>query len=313
MSDGVGLWDYVRMLLPRLPSLLAVLLGIVLAIVARRRAPGAALLLLIGSVISLVALVSWPLASYILESRAADEGWGGERIRDYWQVITLLAGIADAAGVALIAIAVVVGRSGAIAVPILPPAVPGDYGSFDRPVAPLSKGFFIGGIVGGTVATWILVGLGFGQLAIGRDSNLVIGGTLMAASFLPLAFVVVVVAILLHRLWSALPREFARTTPGKAVGLLFVPFFNLYWGFQAWWGWTVDYNRYIAERRIPGPRAPEGLALAFVILSILAAIPYIGVIFALVNLVLFITLVNQAIDGVAAISWASRAAGQTSG
>jgi hypothetical protein len=38
----------------------------------------------------------------------------------------------------------------------------------------------------------------------------------------------------LYRAWKCLqPGGLARTTPGKAIGFLFIPFFNLYWIFQA--------------------------------------------------------------------------------
>ena len=37
--------------------------------------------------------------------------------------------------------------------------------------------------------------------------------------------------LLHHACWSALPERYRNTTPGKAVGLLFVPLFNFYWTF----------------------------------------------------------------------------------
>jgi hypothetical protein len=41
-------------------------------------------------------------------------------------------------------------------------------------------------------------------------------------------------SILHHRCWNALPERFRFTTPGKAVGFLFIPFFNFYWAFVTW-------------------------------------------------------------------------------
>jgi hypothetical protein len=40
-------------------------------------------------------------------------------------------------------------------------------------------------------------------------------------------------AILHFKCWKAIPREFARMSPGNAVGLLFVPVFHLYWVFPS--------------------------------------------------------------------------------
>ena len=40
---------------------------------------------------------------------------------------------------------------------------------------------------------------------------------------------------ILHKLWSLIPADKARTTPGKAVGFLFIPLFSLYWTFVAFY------------------------------------------------------------------------------
>ena len=42
--------------------------------------------------------------------------------------------------------------------------------------------------------------------------------------------------IMLYRLWQTVQDGRARTTPGKAIGFLFIPFFNIYWQFVAIWG-----------------------------------------------------------------------------
>src|SRR5215472_4189380 len=41
--------------------------------------------------------------------------------------------------------------------------------------------------------------------------------------------------VLIYQMWQSIQDGHARTTPGKAVGFLFIPFFNLYWMFQAVW------------------------------------------------------------------------------
>jgi hypothetical protein len=53
--------------------------------------------------------------------------------------------------------------------------------------------------------------------------------------------------VLLYKLWSVVQDGQAATTPGKAVGFLFIPFFNFYWIFQAFWGLAKDLNRYIKQ------------------------------------------------------------------
>ena len=46
--------------------------------------------------------------------------------------------------------------------------------------------------------------------------------------------------VLLYKAWKVIPAAHARTTPGRAVGFLFIPCFNLYWIFQAFYGWAQD-------------------------------------------------------------------------
>jgi len=79
----------------------------------------------------------------------------------------------------------------------------------------------------------------------------------------------------LHKCWQVVQDGYARTTPGQAIGFLFIPFFNLYWQFVALHGLTKDMNAYLARHQIYGEQAPEGLALAT---CITACIPYINLI-----------------------------------
>ena len=73
---------------------------------------------------------------------------------------------------------------------------------------------------------------------------------------------------LIYKLWSAIEQGNVRTTPGKAVGFMFIPFFNLYWMFQVYWGWAVDYNNYCDERGINGPKMAPGLPMAYCICTL---------------------------------------------
>ena len=63
--------------------------------------------------------------------------------------------------------------------------------------------------------------------------------------------------ILLYRLWRLVPPEEAATTPGKAVGFLFIPLFNLYWNFIAY----GELGKYL--RLMTGSSAPHILALIY--------------------------------------------------
>ncbi len=49
----------------------------------------------------------------------------------------------------------------------------------------------------------------------------------------------VILAILVYKIWVPIQDGDVRTTPGKACGFMFIPFFNFYWIFQAYWGWSA--------------------------------------------------------------------------
>ncbi|MCX7009650.1 MAG: DUF4339 domain-containing protein [Kiritimatiellaeota bacterium] len=85
--------------------------------------------------------------------------------------------------------------------------------------------------------------------------------------------------ILLYRFWAVIQDGRVRSTPGKAVGFCFIPFFNLYWIFEAVPGLTTDMNTYLRERNIAVQPLSSGLAISWCVLTILTAIPYLGLLF----------------------------------
>ncbi|MEW6096676.1 MAG: hypothetical protein AB1567_09145 [bacterium] len=75
-----------------------------------------------------------------------------------------------------------------------------------------------------------------------------------------------------YKAWASIQDGFARTTPGKAVGFLFIPFYNFYWIFQVIWGFAKDYNSYIDRHGVSASKLPEGLFLSSCILSVLGIV-----------------------------------------
>jgi GYF domain 2 len=126
---------------------------------------------------------------------------------------------------------------------------------------------------------------------------------ILLAVSIPLAFIVigfftaaaagVIAYILLYRYWQVIQDGNVRTTPGKAVGYSFIPFFNFYWIFQAFHGLTQDMNRYVRERNIQAPAVSEGLGLTFCILILCSVIPYVDIVTSIAALVILIILFNQ--------------------
>ncbi|GEM_PF-3133548 len=83
--------------------------------------------------------------------------------------------------------------------------------------------------------------------------------------------------VYLYRAWALIQSPSARTTQGKAVGFLFIPFFNYYWIFQAVYGWAQDYDNYIKtyKHQTPPP-VSLNLFLAFCISNVAGSlIPFL--------------------------------------
>lgn len=93
---------------------------------------------------------------------------------------------------------------------------------------------------------------------------------LLAVLWIPAIIVTTVFwCILLYRHWSLLQGHGARTTPGKAVGFCFIPFFGFYWWFVAFVGLAADNNRYLSSLGITTVRMSYGLAVSLCIVSVL--------------------------------------------
>lgn len=70
-------------------------------------------------------------------------------------------------------------------------------------------------------------------------------------------------ATLLYRCWEFLQDGPARTSPGRAVGFLFLPVFNLYWNFEAIGGLAADVRAEASRRQVSAEWVSEGLALTY--------------------------------------------------
>jgi ABC-2 type transport system permease protein len=165
---------------------------------------------------------------------------------------------------------------------------------------PVSKDFYLGSFIGGAL---ISSGLGAAAaLTILRSGPSTRAWILLGASGLPVAYTVVVLMVLIHKMWAAIQDGPARTTPGRAVGFLFIPLLNLFWQFRVYYGWAVDYNRYAAEKKTDAPRMPEGLGLALCILNLLCLIPYVNAVLGIVNFFIFLRYCSHACEGINALA-----------
>jgi len=174
---------------------------------------------------------------------------------------------------------------------------------------PMSKVFYLGGYFGGMVVFGILyvMALGGTIMAAQRNPGQVPAGAmgLIGLAFVPLIFSIVVMAMFLHRMWASIQDGQARMSPGKAVGFMFIPLFNIYWLFQVIYGFAQDYNKYIARRSVSVPRLNEQLFL-FYPLSVLACIvPFVNLLAGPASIVLMVIVVVQTCDAVNALIAAS--------
>ena len=138
----------------------------------------------------------------------------------------------------------------------------------------LSKAFFLSSPIVSAIASILLAAAIFTRFEPYDRSAaiaLLIWGAVAAT------YAAVVMLILCYRMWQSIYDNYARMSPGRAVGFLFIPLFNLYWIFQVLWGFAKDYNSYISRNSINTRRLPEGLFLAWVILPLTLAIPYLNI------------------------------------
>lgn len=124
---------------------------------------------------------------------------------------------------------------------------------------------------------------------------------LIVAFSIPVVLWTICFLAFLYRIWSALPADQARTTPARAVALLFVPIFNLYWVFPAIVGFARDFNAVRARRNLPEPALPVALFAAYPVLTILTLVPVVGVWVTPLSFAALLAIVGRAADAANAL------------
>ncbi len=166
----------------------------------------------------------------------------------------------------------------------------------------LSKPFYLASLITCFAASIILALLIFAALASGSYGDEKVALVLAVLLFIPMVYSTVVMAVLIHKMWSSIQDGAPRTTPGKAVGVLFIPLSDHYRVFQALRGWTRDFNAYTVAKTLRALRMPEGLARAICILAVVSIIPFFGIATPIANVILMTIFVSRVCDGVNAIA-----------
>ena len=165
----------------------------------------------------------------------------------------------------------------------------------------INKNLYLGVIFGGPILFLVLLVVGILLMFVQNDALTLAASGLICFGYIPAIAGIVFTAMLVYKLWDSIQDGTARTTPGKGVGFLFIPFFNFYWIFVAYLGWSQDFNSYIRERNIQAEEVNEKNALIMCILAVCAIIPYLGILIALANIYFLFKFFNQAIDGANAV------------
>jgi hypothetical protein len=101
--------------------------------------------------------------------------------------------------------------------------------------------------------------------------------TIVATVIAIIVFIRLLIAFVkfLNNCWETIQDDgFAMTTPQKATGFLFIPIFNLYWVFVAYYGLSKQINEYIDRHNLDSRfKSKKGQTLAF---CILLFIPFLG-------------------------------------
>jgi hypothetical protein len=85
--------------------------------------------------------------------------------------------------------------------------------------------------------------------------------------------------LLLYKYWQINQDGYSLTTPGKAVGFLFIPLFNIFWVFISFGGLAGDQNRFIARNfnediRKNVRKAHPPIWIVFIVLTIIFSLVF---------------------------------------
>lgn len=298
--------------------------GIIVACVFARRAVWPAVLTIVALTLRLAVTVGFLVATLHMR-RVLDDGFDDPTgATSLLRTIQIVAAVAGPVEVILLVAAAIGWRSGWQAIPIVRvaqgafPATQSVEGCEPRTtpaqtwaIAPISKAPYFAGIYLPAGVSLVLSAIAW-LILLQRGSptaSLMFSMPAMLFSVVTIVFLM----FLFHRLWHTIQMHsiqfpqgtsdipVARTTPARAIGYLFIPLFNFYWVFVAWFGLARDTNALLDRRSITSARAAEGLAIAMCVLMLLSIIPFVGMVFGLAGGVCMLVYLVKAIDAANAL------------
>jgi hypothetical protein len=165
---------------------------------------------------------------------------------------------------------------------------------------------FVGTFAPGLLINTIVAASASGMLAPRAQGEVRISKSFFVAAWsiaygIPLLLIgllVITLSVLVHKMLSAIPGGHSRTTPGRAVGLMFMPLYNLYWLFQVFPGWATDYDTYVTDHKLDAPSVSGNVFTVYCILVLAAAIPGIGLIALPINFFVGLVMIARMCDAI---------------
>lgn len=157
----------------------------------------------------------------------------------------------------------------------------------------LSKLFYVSSFLGCSIYLGVLAKTGEYYRA---DDEFIV-----ALAIIPFVYKVAVILHLTYSMWFSIRDDYARTTPGKAVGLLFVPIYNIYWMYHVLVGFVEDYNNFTSRNELEAPILKDDIFKAYFFLYIASIIPVVGEYIAAVNLIVGSMMIYKICDAVNAV------------
>lgn len=152
-------------------------------------------------------------------------------------------------------------------------------------------GFFI---MMGSIGVFVLGAAG-GSGGRPQEAVMAIGALVMFVGVAAMIWGCILGLIYMYRAWCGIQgHPQVETSPGKAVGFMFIPFFSLYWVFIAYGKWAKQYNEFVRMNRLQdAPSVSEGLFTTFCVFVALSIIPFVNYIVLIPQIVISLIVSYQ--------------------
>jgi hypothetical protein len=136
-------------------------------------------------------------------------------------------------------------------------------------------------------------------LVIKREVNFTLIATFAVGDILLICSVLIELG-LIYKMWTAIQDGRASVSPGKAVGFLLIPIFNIYWALYMLVGFAEDYNSFVNRYKVKAKNLSLVLFLIYAVMFLLSSI---AVTIPMICVFAFFGLLKRAISARPEMSW----------